>query len=418
MYDVIQRTVFPPVEFIQGIPSDLECDSFFDTGIRNLVVLDDLMSSAGKTQSITDMYTEGSHHRNLSIIALNQGLYSNKDATQRRNCHYLALFENPIDQQEVMTLARQMYPGKADVFMNQFDYATKDAYGYLLVDLKPHTPRECRLRPNGFKCLSNQHVVAEKVYKEEFAQYTDSLALNAYRERTPEDGSRSYYYQETMQISPPYIPPGIPVSDRSISYKRPLTGSGHNTNDMTPIKMAKYEHCDYCGVVFVDNADLQRHLRKDPKCDAEEEVGEELTVKHLKRNIGSLENEGLQRLYRRVITLNKDYLREKKAHYIKKEYSADTVQKKIDKIVWHLFKESYMCFLTCLYFMSHGPTAQALMGSIANESQLETVLPRKLNNMKRDWFQDIKDNEGDGYSSSSDSSSDAEEMSDTAEAIE
>jgi hypothetical protein len=212
-----------------------------------------------------------------------------------------------------------------------------------------------------------------------------------------------------------YGPPGIPVSGHSISYKRPLTGSGHHT---TPTKMAKYESCDYCGLVFADNADVQRHLRKDPKCDAEEEVGEELTVKDLKRNIDSLENEGLQRLYRRVLTLNKDYLREKKAHYIKKDYSADSVQKKMDNIVWHLFKESYTCFLTCLYFMRHGPTAQALMDSIHDESQLQTELPRKLNKMKRDWFRDIMDNEGDEDSSSSHSSSDNEEMSDTAETTE
>jgi hypothetical protein len=414
MYEIIGKTVFPPVEFIQGIPSDLECDSFFDTGVRNLIVLDDLMSSAGKTQSITDLFTEGSHHRNLSIIALNQGLYSNKDPTQRRNCHYLALFENPIDQQEVMTLARQMYPGKAEVFMNQFHHATKDPYGYMLVDLKPHTPRECRLRPNGLKCSTIQFANSNNVYKEEPALYTDSLALHANGESTPEDDSRSYYYQDTMQTSPPYMPPGIPITGHSISYKRPLTYSGNEI----PHKMSKYESCDYCGLVFAYNADLQRHLRKDTKCDAEDGEEGELTVKHIKRKIDSSEDEGLHRLYRRVLTLNKDYLRDKKVHYIKKDYSADTVQKKMDTIVWNLFKESYMCFLSCLYFMRNGPRAQTIMDSIHDESQLEIDLPRKVNKMKKDWFQDIRDNEGDGDSSSSDSDTNDDQASDIVETTE
>jgi hypothetical protein len=43
LYDDIRRTVHPHVEFIKGIPLDLEQDSFIQPGIRNLVILDDLM---------------------------------------------------------------------------------------------------------------------------------------------------------------------------------------------------------------------------------------------------------------------------------------------------------------------------------------------------------------------------------------
>lgn len=114
LYDVIRRTVHPKVEFIQGIPIDLDKDSFLDPRMRNLIVLDDFMSV--KDARINDLFTEGSHHRNLSIIAINQNLYFNKEPTQRRNCHYLILFNNPIDKQQVLTLARQMYPGKANYY--------------------------------------------------------------------------------------------------------------------------------------------------------------------------------------------------------------------------------------------------------------------------------------------------------------
>ena len=46
MYDVIQETVYPKVDFIRGIPLDLDQDSFINPSARNLVILDDLMSTA------------------------------------------------------------------------------------------------------------------------------------------------------------------------------------------------------------------------------------------------------------------------------------------------------------------------------------------------------------------------------------
>ena len=148
LYDDVKRAVYPPVEFIQGIPAKLGEDTFVSTLDNNVIVLDDLMSTASKDSRITELFTEGSHHRNLSVISINQNLYYSKDPTQRRNCHYLTLFNNPIDKQPVMTLARQMYPGDAQKFMNMFNQATRDPYEHLVVDLKPMTHESLRLRPN------------------------------------------------------------------------------------------------------------------------------------------------------------------------------------------------------------------------------------------------------------------------------
>jgi len=86
LYDVIKATVRPSVEFIQGVPLDLVQDQFLDPNTSYLIILDDLMSTAAKDQRISDLFTEGSHHRNLSVIAINQYIYYSKDPTQRRNC--------------------------------------------------------------------------------------------------------------------------------------------------------------------------------------------------------------------------------------------------------------------------------------------------------------------------------------------
>ena len=48
------------MEFIQGLPPDLEEDDFFDPSINNSLIVDDLMSVASKDQRITDLFTEGS----------------------------------------------------------------------------------------------------------------------------------------------------------------------------------------------------------------------------------------------------------------------------------------------------------------------------------------------------------------------
>ena len=130
---------------------DLDSDDNFDPRIRNVIVLDDLMSIAAKNSRINDFFTEGSHHRNLTVIALNQNMYFGKDPTQRRNCHYLVLFKNPIDRQPIATLGRQMYPGRTHDFLHNFEKVTKEPYSYLVVDLKRKTPKWRTLCTNVFE---------------------------------------------------------------------------------------------------------------------------------------------------------------------------------------------------------------------------------------------------------------------------
>ena len=91
LYDEIARTVYPRVEFVQGLPDDIESNDFIQPSVRNLVVIDDLASACSKDNRVSELFTEGSHHRNLSVIVLNQNLYHSKNPTERRNCQYLVL---------------------------------------------------------------------------------------------------------------------------------------------------------------------------------------------------------------------------------------------------------------------------------------------------------------------------------------
>ena len=64
------------------------------------------------------------------------------------NSHYLVLFKNPRDKLQVLTLAKQMYPGRTDFFLKQYEGAVRRPFGYLLIDLKTTTQDDCRLRTN------------------------------------------------------------------------------------------------------------------------------------------------------------------------------------------------------------------------------------------------------------------------------
>lgn len=127
---------------------------FLNPQTKNLMILDNKMSSASRNPRINELFTEGSHHRNFSVNAINLNVFYNKDPTQRRNFHYLVLFKNPTDQQHVMTLARQMYPDNSQHLMIHFEEATEKNFVYLLIDLKPTMTISMRLRTDMFAIMS------------------------------------------------------------------------------------------------------------------------------------------------------------------------------------------------------------------------------------------------------------------------
>ena len=140
----------PNIEFVKGIPTALEQDSYFNVNKRNLIVFDDQMIDASKDKRIVNLFTRGSHHRNLSVIYIVQNLFHQGKGSRSisLNSHYLVLFKNPRDKLQILTLAKQMYPGQTDFFLNQYDEAVKRPFGYLLIDLKTTTQDNCRLRTN------------------------------------------------------------------------------------------------------------------------------------------------------------------------------------------------------------------------------------------------------------------------------
>ena len=146
------------IEFKEGLP---HMESF-DGREPALLVIDDLMSETD--ESVTKLFTKGSHHRNLSILYLVQNVFDkNKHSrTISLNAHYLVFFKNPRDASQIIHLAKQMYPGHTKFVQEAYKDATSRAFGYLFVDLKQDTHEDVRLRTNIFSEEDMQYVYLKK----------------------------------------------------------------------------------------------------------------------------------------------------------------------------------------------------------------------------------------------------------------
>ena len=143
---------------MHGIPDYIHSPQFINPGKMNLVILDDLMTEVKCDQRIADPFTKGSHHRNISIVYLNQNVFPQGKACGdiALNMQYLVLVYTPIDRQQVATSARRIYQSTKVTFMKRFEEATSLPYGDLVVDLKSISPEQDRLRTDIFESQDQQ----------------------------------------------------------------------------------------------------------------------------------------------------------------------------------------------------------------------------------------------------------------------
>ena len=88
------------IKFIKGIPESLENESYLDVNICNLIVINNQMIEARIDNRIVNLFTKGSHHRNLSVIYVVQNLFQQGKGNRSisLNSHSLVLFKNPRDK--------------------------------------------------------------------------------------------------------------------------------------------------------------------------------------------------------------------------------------------------------------------------------------------------------------------------------
>ena len=146
------------VIFRYGLPNITD----FNGSEPVLLIIDDLMNEVD--ESVANIFTRGSHHRNVSVILLVQNLFhKNKHvSTISLNSHYFVLYKNPTDASQIVNLFRQMYPTRWRFAVEAYKDATRQPYSYLLLDLRPDQDEMLRLRTNVFPGETHYVYVPQK----------------------------------------------------------------------------------------------------------------------------------------------------------------------------------------------------------------------------------------------------------------
>ncbi|OOZ21247.1 hypothetical protein BOW31_12855, partial [Solemya velum gill symbiont] len=150
LFDEIEREI-DNLTLCQGLPTQSEIEEFAD-GRHGLIVLDDLCHAVLENRDMELLFTQGCHHRRLSVIFITQNLYAQgKSArTIALNVWYLVLFKNVRDKSQIATLGRQLYPGRTRTLTEAYEDCMREPYAYLVVDMSPSTDDKRRLRTRIF----------------------------------------------------------------------------------------------------------------------------------------------------------------------------------------------------------------------------------------------------------------------------
>jgi hypothetical protein len=147
------------INFHKGLPNEETVDSFVSRN-HNIIILDDLMDECVESKGVQNMFTRGCHHKNLTILYLNQNMYcQGKTArTINLNTHYMVLMRNPRDNSQISVLAKQTGLGK--ILFQAYKDCISKLYGYLVMDLSPHSDDSIRLKTD---ILPDQYTIAYSV---------------------------------------------------------------------------------------------------------------------------------------------------------------------------------------------------------------------------------------------------------------
>jgi hypothetical protein len=118
------------IQYHEGVPTEFGKA----TGAYQLI-LDDLLNEAYSLE-VCNLFTKGSHHRNMSVILITQILFH-----QRKHCRdislnakYLVQLKNVRDKNQFLYLARQAYPKHRDSLYNAYLDASQRSYSYFILD--------------------------------------------------------------------------------------------------------------------------------------------------------------------------------------------------------------------------------------------------------------------------------------------
>lgn len=129
-----------------------------------MIIFDDQMLETAKNMSYLEAWSVSCHHLNMTLVFLAQHLFFDSPVFRSlsMNSQIMILMKNPKDLRSVSTLASRMYPYHSKFMVDAFKTATKDGYGYLVVDYQQPTPEHLRLRSHMLRSERPMRIYLEK----------------------------------------------------------------------------------------------------------------------------------------------------------------------------------------------------------------------------------------------------------------
>lgn len=143
IYDSFKKCC-PKITFHEGLPQN---EHKFSE--NSLIILDDLQNEIINSELCYKLFTVLSHHKNVTVIALFQGLYlkGKFSVIINRQFNHIFLLSLRRDLRQVKTLACSIEPVKVKQFMRTFDEVTNSApFSFLWVCLCPFTSKYLKYR--------------------------------------------------------------------------------------------------------------------------------------------------------------------------------------------------------------------------------------------------------------------------------
>lgn len=147
LFDEIHHSV-KNVIFMEGLPSESKLSDADSSAESSLWVIDDLGDCAKDSSFVQKLFCVLSHHHKISVILITHNIFEKGKCmrTISLNAHYIILFKNRRDGNVVRTLARPIHPDNYRYLVDAYEMATKDPFGYLIIDLSPYSDKKYHLR--------------------------------------------------------------------------------------------------------------------------------------------------------------------------------------------------------------------------------------------------------------------------------
>lgn len=106
----------PNLEMKHGLPTPEEIEEFTKDRKYRLIIIDDLSHQLLNNQEMELLFTQGCHHRRLSVVFMTQNLFQrgSRSRTIALNTYYLVLMKNVRDASQIAFLGRQLFPGHSN----------------------------------------------------------------------------------------------------------------------------------------------------------------------------------------------------------------------------------------------------------------------------------------------------------------